>query len=221
MTRTFALAALAFMVLTASFAPRSVHAQSPVPAKQVQALWWGQNFLSYQGNGVWEERKNSGATFFASFNEVYFNDRELIVNDPSRDVNLRVRFDRMMLEYSEGNSGAYRDLHRITHVTDTNGTTHKVNQKTNSARAVEPDLNILWNSDFGPIDWVQGYYSERSKRIKGQLSWNGKNYVYAGQWYRSNNNRQGRLVFTFAPDGRSFTGWYESGGQQKPWNGRR
>ena len=86
----------------------------------------------------------------------------------------------------------------------------------------DPDLSRTWNSDFGPINWKEGYYGNPNKTLTGQLVNRNGTMVYEGHWGRRDSAARGTVRFVFSDHGRRFTGTYRaSNGQTKTWNGYR
>ena len=96
MIRTVALAVLT--CVTATAAPQQASAQASPHADDVQAFFWDKSFLVRSGQGQWEERNASGATLAFTFDEIYGNADEIVLNDASRDVDLRIDLDRMAID---------------------------------------------------------------------------------------------------------------------------
>lgn len=99
----------------------------------------------------------------------------------------------------------------------------------NAQTNTQPDLSTVWESDFGPIYWLGGYYGEPNKLLKGKLTRQDGKIVFEGKWGRFNDSTGLNLgadgeqwvKFTFSEDGRSFTGSYlGSNGAEATWNGR-
>ncbi|MGJ8562034.1 MAG: PAN/Apple domain-containing protein [Alphaproteobacteria bacterium] len=85
-----------------------------------------------------------------------------------------------------------------------------------------PDLSTAWDSTFGPIYWVGGYYGNSQKLLKGTLDKKGR--IFTGKWGTMDNRQgpvfKGDVKFTFSQDLKSFTGTYVStDGTKKAWNG--
>ena len=85
----------------------------------------------------------------------------------------------------------------------------------------KPNLSCAWTSDFGKINWDQGYYGSTLKTIQGTLKLDDGYYVYDGTWGRTNSERKGTVYFVFSSDGRSFDGYYthEGSTQTYDWGG--
>ncbi len=87
--------------------------------------------------------------------------------------------------------------------------------------AAKPNLTTVWNSDFGCINFSNGWYDNPEKTISGTLSRCAQGtFVFEGLWGRSGDEGKFEVIFEFSQDGRTFTGKYRTrAGQWKTWNG--
>jgi len=212
---------LAFVTCAGMAAPQSASADASPHSDEVHGVFWDKSFLVRSGSGEWQERNVSGANLAFSFVEIYGNADEIILNDPSRDVDLRIDLNRMKIDYADAQQPVYRELYKLEGYVDKFGRQHFVGQKQTYVTPQEPDLSVTWNSDFGPIHWKDNFYGNQTKVLKGTLrSHGGPQYVYEGFWARTNSPARGSVLFVFSSDGKSFRGTYTaSDGSTKTWNG--
>ncbi|MDC6355133.1 MULTISPECIES: hypothetical protein [unclassified Robiginitalea] len=84
----------------------------------------------------------------------------------------------------------------------------------------KPNLNCVWESSYGAVNWSEGYYGSRDKTLSGELHQKNGEWVYEGTWGRKSGSRWGRVRFVFdSPT--TFTGyWTEGEGtRQTRWTG--
>lgn len=91
------------------------------------------------------------------------------------------------------------------------------------AEPAEPELRgVIWESDFGQINFAEGWYGNRGRKIRGRIEQSGRYNEFVGQWGREGSDEWHDLRFRFSEDGRSFIGWYLSAnGERKDWAGQR
>lgn len=81
-----------------------------------------------------------------------------------------------------------------------------------------PNLSCVWSSNFGNINWQEGWYGNPTKTLSGDLHLENGRYVYRGTWGRTNSSSSGSVVFYFSENNRSFTGYYTRGTGTKEFN---
>lgn len=94
------------------------------------------------------------------------------------------------------------------------------------SRAPMPDLSVVWDSKFGPIYWIGGYYGSPDKTLTGTLSYDQTQmrWAFRGHWGRLDPQqgirRGGAVDFLFLASGNSFTGTYvTASGAKASWTG--
>lgn len=128
--------------------------QVVVSGERVSSVFWGRSFLTNTGPGIWEERSSSGAVLDFTFTEIYRNAYEIVLNDPSRDVDLRINLNRMTIDYADANNPDYRQLYKIEGVIDVNGKQHPVTVATTPSPRTDTRFDLTRNAG------IPGFNSE-------------------------------------------------------------
>lgn len=84
---------------------------------------------------------------------------------------------------------------------------------------IPPAIQCNWNSNYGTINWEEGWYKDPSQKLRGNFYRKDYRLVFDGYWEHS-NKASGKAYFTFSEDLQSFSGYYTGGQAGKgDWTG--